>query len=71
MIKKVCLDRFLRTENEMNTHLSVIFECFGVVFYLQTCKLLKNVLLDSLNILTITITLFINQSMCAKRKISI
>ena len=53
-------------------HLSVFFACLGVVvFYLRTCNLLINVLINCPNIITIVIlTLFINQSMCAKRKIS-
>ena len=50
--------------------LSVTFECLGVVvFYLRTRNLLINVLLNHPNILTfIILALFINQSMCAKRK---
>ena len=46
--------------------------CLGVVFYLPTCNLFINVLINRQNILTIIIlTLFVNQSMCAERKISI
>ena len=50
--------------------LSVIFECLGVVvFYLRTCNLLINVLLNRPNILTIIIlTLFSIRACVQKRK---
>ena len=71
LIRDECIfDYFMYVCVSIICHLSVIFGCLGVVvFYLRTCHVLINIVVNHPNILTIIIlTLFINQSMCAERK---